>query len=337
VRILVRSSLALVAVAALSAGAAGCSAVRPAALTVNGDDIAQSTVDRELSAIAENSGLRQRISETEGTIRSGGAAVWLTQLVAQEVVDNELERRRITVTPSDQQLGQTQAESFFGGFEVFGRFPEWFRDRATERFARQQALFREIGTPATNNDVLAAYDTTVTRLKSQCPSGRFVQHILAPTREEAVDLAIEIAGGASFEEVARAQSSDDVSGADGGELGCLDGQQFTPPFAQAASTTPLDRVSAPVQTEFGWHLVLVRNTVPFEVLEPALRQQLAQENPDAQRRLQELIATADVDVDPRYGRWVVRGGQGTVEPPRGAPSLTPSTTTAPTGPATPRP
>jgi parvulin-like peptidyl-prolyl isomerase len=337
VRILVRSSLALVAIAALSAGAAGCSAVRPAALTVNGDDISQSTVDRELSAIAENSGLRGRISETDGTIRSGGAAVWLTQLVAQEVVDRELERRDITVTPSDRQLGQTQAESFFGGFEVFGRFPEWFQERATERFARQQALFREVGTPATDNDVLAAYDTTVTRLEAQCPSGRFVQHILAPTREQAVDIAIEIAGGSSFEEVARERSSDDVSGADGGELGCLDGQQFTPPFAQAASTTPLDRVSAPVETEFGWHLVLVRNTIPFEVLEPVLRQQLAQENPDAQRRLSELIARADVVVDPRYGRWVVRGGEGRVEPPRGAASLTPSTTAPTTGPATPRP
>jgi len=336
VRIL-RSSLALVAVAALSAGVAGCSAVRPAALTVNGDEISQSTVDSQLSAIAENSGLRGRISETDGTIRSGGAAVWLTQLVAQEVVDRELERRRIRVTPSDRQLGQTQAEDFFGGFEVFGRFPQQFRDRATERFARQQALFREIGTPATDNDVVAAYDTTVARLKAQCPSGRFVQHILAPTREQAVDLAIEIAGGSSFEEVARERSSDDVSGADGGELGCLDGQQFTPPFAQAASTTPLDRVSAPVQTEFGWHLLLVRNTIPFEVLEPALRQQLAQQNPDTQRRLRRLIARADVDVDPRYGRWVVRDGQGRVEPPRGAQSLTPSTTTAPTGPTTPTP
>jgi parvulin-like peptidyl-prolyl isomerase len=333
----VRSSLALVAIAALSVAAAGCSAVRPAALSVNGDDISQSSVDRELSAIADNSGLRQRVSATDGTIRSSGAAVWLTQLVAQEVVDREVARRRITVTPSDRQLGQTQAESFFGGFDVFARFPKWFRDRVTERFARQQALFREIGTPATDNDVLTAYNTTITRLQAQCPSGRFVQHILAPTREQAVNIAIEIAGGSSFEDVARRRSTDDVSGADGGELGCLDGQQFTPPFAQAASTTPLDRVSAPVQTEFGWHLVLVRNTVPFAVLEPALRQQLAQENPDAQRRLIALVSRADVDVDPRYGRWVVRGGRGTVEPPRGAQRLTPPSAPATTGPATPRP
>lgn len=335
VKTFVRSSFALVAVVGLGAGVAGCNAVRPPSLTVNGHDISQSSVDRELSAIVDNPGLRQRISSTDGTIRSGGAAVWLTQLVAQQVVDREVERRRISLNPPDRQLGQAAAADFFGGTDVFRRFPEWFRDRVTDRFARQQALFRAIGTPATNADVLAAYDATVARLQAACRSGRFVQHILVPSREQAVALAVQIAAGASFAQVARQQSTDRVSGADGGELGCLDSQQFTPPFAQAASAAPLNQVSAPVQTEFGWHLILVRDTIPFDVLEPALQQQLARQNPDAQRKLDALVAKADVDVEPRYGRWVVRNGRGTVEPPRGAPSLTPTTApAAPSGPPT---
>jgi hypothetical protein len=340
VKTLVRSSLALVAIAGVSIGVAGCSAVRPATLTVNGHDISQSSVNRELSAIADNPGLRSRIAATDGTIKSGGAAVWLTQLVAQQVVDREVERRKIAVTAGDRRLGQAQAEDFFGGAEVFGRFPQWFRDRVTDRFARQQGLFREIGTPPTNADLLAAYNSTISRLTADCRSGRFVQHILVPTREQAAALATQVAAGASFAQLARQQSTDRVSGADGGELGCLDSQQFTPPFAQAAGTVPLNQVSAPVQTEFGWHLLLVRDTIPFDVLEPALRDQLAQQNPDAQRKLGELVAKAKVDVDPRYGRWVVRRSQGTVEPPRGAPSLTPTptpTTTPTQTPTTPAP
>jgi hypothetical protein len=103
----------------------------------------------------------------------------------------------------------------------------------------------------------------------------------------------------------------------------------------------LNQVSAPVQTQFGWHLILVRDTIPFELLEAPLRQRLGQQSPDAERKLGQLVAKAKVDVDPRYGRWVVRAGRGTVEPPRGAPSLNPPTTptrpAAPTGPPTPGP
>jgi parvulin-like peptidyl-prolyl isomerase len=341
VKTLVRSSLALAALAALAVGAAGCNTVRPAALTVNGHDVSQSSINRELSAIADNPGLRSRISDTDGTIKSGGSAVWLTQLVAQQVVDRELQRHRTSVTAADREAGQAQAEEFFGGPQVFGQFPKWFRDRASERFSRQQALFRVIGTPATDSDVRAAYDATIARLRAQCASGRFVSHILVPTREQADALAAQLASGANFEQLARQQSTDRSSATDGGELGCIDGQQLIEPFAQPASTLPLNQVSAPVQTQFGWHLILVRDTIPFELLEAPLRQRLGQQSPDAERKLGQLVAKAKVDVDPRYGRWVVRAGRGTVEPPRGAPSLNPPTTptrpAAPTGPPTPGP
>jgi hypothetical protein len=86
-------------------------------------------------------------------------------------------------------------------------------------------------------------------------------------------------------------------------------------------------VSAPVQTQFGWHVIVVRDTVPFELLQGPLRQRLEQQSPEAQRRLNALVARADVDVDPRYGRWVVRGGRGSVVPPRGAPRQPTATTT----------
>jgi hypothetical protein len=335
VRTFVRSSLALVALAAVGIAASGCSAVRPAALTVNGHDISQSSVNRELKAIADNPGLGSRLSATDGTIKSGGTAVWLTQVVANQVVDRELMRRHIKISREDQQLGTTQAEDFFGDASVFARFPTWFRDRVVERFVRQQALSRTIAGPTSDDDVRAAYLTAVARLRAQCPSGRFVSHILVPTREQAAGLAAQLAAGATFEQLAAQQSTDRVSAADGGELGCIDGQQFTPPFTQAVSTAPLNQVTGPVQTEFGWHLILVRDTIPFGVLEGPLRRQLAQQSPEAQRKLGQLVGKAKVDVDPRYGRWVVRAGLGTVQPPRGAAKLSPATTpTAPTGPPT---
>ena len=70
-RTLVRSSFALAGVAAVTA-VAGCAAVRPSALTVNGTEISRSSVDDELQAIADNPGLKDQISSSDGTIKSSG-------------------------------------------------------------------------------------------------------------------------------------------------------------------------------------------------------------------------------------------------------------------------
>lgn len=331
VRTLPRSAVALVAMIAVAAVAAGCSTVRPPALTVNGDDISRDSVNRELSAIADNPDLKRQISDTDGTIKSNGSTIWLTQVVTQQVVDRQVERRHIRVTAADRVAGQAEAANFFGT-QALAAFPKWFRDQTTGDFARQQALFRSIGAPATNADVLAAYNATIAQLKAQCPSGRFVSHILVPTQQQAAALAAQLAAGANFEDLARQQSIDQGSASDGGELGCIDGQQLVEPFRSTATSLPLNQVSAPVQTQFGWHLILVRDTIPFALLEPALRQRLGQQSPDAQRRLNALVARSKVDVDPRYGRWVVRNGRGSVVPPRGAP-LPPPATTAPAVPS----
>jgi len=328
VRTLLRVSLALAGVVAATA-VTGCSAVRPPALTVNGSDVSRSSVDDELQAIADNPGLQDRITSSDGTIKSDGSAIWLTQIAQQEVVDREVQRRDIKVTAADRRAGQAQAEDFFGP-QVFAEFPQWFRDRATARYSRQQALLRATGTAPSDADVRAAYDAAITQLRAQCPSGRFVSHILVPGQQLAAGLAAQVRAGASFEQLASQQSTDSTSARDGGALGCIDGQQLVPAFQQVASTLALNQVSAPVQTQFGWHIIVVRDTIPFELLESGLRLRLEQQSPAAQRALDALVARADVDVDPRYGRWRVRDGKGTVEPPPGAPrTMTTAPTTSP--------
>jgi hypothetical protein len=328
VRKLVRSLFALIAVAGLSIGTSGCNTVRPPALSVNGHDFSQSSIDDELRTIADNPGLRDRITATDGTIKSSGAAIWLTHLVEQHVVDQEVRRRDITVTADDRRAAETRAADFFGP-QVFAAFPKSFQARVLAGYSRREALSRTIQPPpmVTDADVRAAYDSTIEQLRADCPSGLFVSHIVVPNRPQADALATQIRGGANFEQLAREQSVDQGSASNGGALGCLDRQQLV---SQAARSQPLEQVSAPVPAQAGWQLVMVRDTIPFELLEPGLRQQLARPPAAAQPQLNELVARAKVDVDPRYGRWVVRDGRGTVEPPRGAQSSTPPTTTPPT-------
>lgn len=70
-------------------------------------------------------------------------------------------------------------------------------------------------------------------------------------------LRAEIAGGAKFEDVARRESADSVSGANGGALGKGGRNRFTPKFEEAAYALKTGELSQPVLTPFGWHLIRV--------------------------------------------------------------------------------
>jgi peptidyl-prolyl cis-trans isomerase D len=67
----------------------------------------------------------------------------------------------------------------------------------------------------------------------------------------------EIAGGVPFAEVARRESSDTVSGNRGGDLGEWSKGSFDPDFEKTAFSIPLNTLSAPVLTRFGYHLIEV--------------------------------------------------------------------------------
>ncbi len=70
-------------------------------------------------------------------------------------------------------------------------------------------------------------------------------------------LRTEIVGGAKFEDVARRESNDSVSGAQGGALGKGVRGRFTPKFDDAAYSLAPGELSQPVLTPFGWHIMRV--------------------------------------------------------------------------------
>jgi len=77
----------------------------------------------------------------------------------------------------------------------------------------------------------------------------------AATQARIVRLRGEIAGGASFEEVAKRESNDTISGAAGGALGKITRGRLTPKFEEAAYALKPGELSQPVLTPFGWHLI----------------------------------------------------------------------------------
>jgi len=83
-------------------------------------------------------------------------------------------------------------------------------------------------------------------------------HILVPTKDKAVELKDQIENaGADFADLARKHSKC-PSGKGGGNLGNFKKGAMVPEFDRVVfSDLPLGDVSDPVQTQFGWHLLVV--------------------------------------------------------------------------------
>lgn len=77
----------------------------------------------------------------------------------------------------------------------------------------------------------------------------------AAARATADSARAAIAGGESFADVARRESDDSVSAAAGGELGEWTKGSMDPAFDSAAFALPLNKVSAPVLSQFGFHVI----------------------------------------------------------------------------------
>jgi peptidyl-prolyl cis-trans isomerase C len=84
-------------------------------------------------------------------------------------------------------------------------------------------------------------------------------HILVETEEEAQKLVDEISNGANFAALAQ-EHSIGPSGPSGGELGWFGEGTMVPKFFEAVSALEVGGVSAPVQTQFGWHVIQLNET-----------------------------------------------------------------------------
>lgn len=81
-------------------------------------------------------------------------------------------------------------------------------------------------------------------------------HILVSSEEKAQALKTEIENGADFAQLAQENSSC-PSSRQGGALGSFGRGQMVPEFDAVVFSAPVGVVQGPVQTQFGYHLVLV--------------------------------------------------------------------------------
>ena len=122
-------------------------------------------------------------------------------------------------------------------------------------------------------------------------------HILVESEEAAVALVERLAAGEEFEALAR-EASSDSSASSGGQLGWFESGMMVPDFEAAVIALEVGKVSDPVQTQFGWHLIQLNETRERDV--PTLEQVTDELRPQVERaavqaQLDALTAAATVE------------------------------------------
>jgi foldase protein PrsA len=301
--------------AALSAGlviAAGCGSASPTAATVkfkkSSVDIDRSDFEKELQALNDNKQL-QAASGGSGLSGAGKntvdprlAAGWLTARIYDKLITHEFEARKLKVTQADTEAGQSQLATQFGSPEVANAFPKWFQERLVGRNARAVAVRAALsGINLSEESLRKYYEEHKGDFGENC-----VSHILVKTQDEADAVEARLKGGEDFAAVAKAVSIDKGSGAKGGDLGCNPKGVFVPEFDSAASTLPVNQLSDPVQTQYGFHIVLVkeRKEASFEDAREQARAALNAETQEAFRQfLGKAVGEAKITIDKRYGTF----------------------------------
>lgn len=191
------------------------------------------------------------------------------------------------VNPSDPDI-----KTFYNANPQLFQAPE----QADVEFLVLDAAALEKGITLSEADVRAYYDQNASRLSGN--EERRASHILltvAPGASAADKAAVKARAEAllvqirqapeSFAELAKANSQDPGSAANGGDLDFFSRGAMVKPFEDAAFSLKKDEVSAPVETEFGYHLIKLTDvkapkTKPFEEMraqiEEDLRKQQAQ-------------------------------------------------------------
>ena len=218
-----------------------------------------------------------------GQMPPGFDAVVLSQTVIGRVLDAEL--AKVDRSPSEAE--QTEARDLL--FSDLQQFVVGVDD-PTEAL---EALYAEVPYLPFIVDLqarqLALSSALAEGADPSITGDPCVRHILLESEEEANEVLVELDGGADFATLAQERSVG-PTGPNGGDLGCAPAANYVEPFAEAVLAAETGQYVGPVQTQFGWHVILVEGV---EVNGDLLVQEV----------LTTSLSEADITVDERLGTW----------------------------------
>src|ERR1700761_3519292 len=126
-------------------------------------------------------------------------------------------------------------------------------------FARNRLLMDSLlaseGKAATTDDAMKkVYDDAAKQISGE--QEVHARHILVETEDQAKEIEKKLKAGADFAELAKKESKD-PGASDGGDLGFFTKDQMVPEFSAVAFALEPGKISDPVKSQFGWHIIKV--------------------------------------------------------------------------------
>ncbi|HTX02155.1 MAG TPA: peptidylprolyl isomerase [Candidatus Acidoferrales bacterium] len=260
--------------------------------TVNGQQISRASFDNKLESSQAGRGV-------------------LNQLIQSDLIDQYAKENNINPTSAqiDDELNKLKARYPNGQFDMIvkqqGLTDADVRNILRQQLVLQQAVAKRIP-PVTQAQVAAFFKQNHAMFDK--PEQVRARHILVPDLKTAEMVEAKLKAGGNFAALAKQYSADPASKDKGGELGFFGHGQMVQPFDQAAFSLPIGKISEPVKSPFGYHIIQVEERKPavkatLAGSEAQIRQTLMQqaEQQQIQPFLQELRSKATISVsDPRF-------------------------------------
>ena len=162
------------------------------------------------------------------------------------------------------------------------------------------ALVADQPVPA-EEELMARYEAILPSITQVCSS-----HILLNSPEEAQATLVRAEAGEDFAALAM-ELSTGPSGPGGGDLGCASPDSYVPEFAAAVREAESGVPVGPVETQFGWHVILVSDRL-VPAFEEVREQIVAELSTGGSEQLwvtwiTDVLTAADVEVEAEYGTW----------------------------------
>src|SRR5215472_5279690 len=199
---------------------------------------------------------------------------------------NGVEIRQSDVALAEEELGPSLAQmdpatkdenvlSFLIDMKIVAKAAEDKKVQDSDEFKKRMAFARNrllMDSLLASEGKAATNDTAMKKVyedASKQISGEqevHARHILVESEDEAKAVKAELDKGADFAELAKKKSKD-PGASDGGDLGFFTKEQMVPEFSAVAFSLAPGKISDPVKTQFGWHIIKVeekRNRKPPE-------------------------------------------------------------------------
>ena len=243
-------------------------AVREYGIRVSDEEVRQAALMNPHPALMQN-----ELFQTEGQFDMAKYQKFLTGPSAPQDLLLQLEDYFRSVIPQQKLFGRVTSGAYVSDAELWRAWQDRNETATVEYVALDVSRLVPGEMQVSDAEVRRYYDANEDEFRRDA-TARLTLAVLpkaataadtAASLQRAQRVRAEIAGGADFAEVAKRESADKASGAQGGDLGTFGRGQMVPAFENAAFSLPVGEVSEPVQTPFGYHVIQVQERTGDQV------------------------------------------------------------------------